>query len=570
MSIKKHKNLTFCLFLVLYLSCGTMKKQAYKEVVENNNCAIVTGHPEATKIGAEILRKGGNAIDASLATQLALAVCFPRAGNIGGGGFMIYREKSGNNYTLDFREKAPIQSSKNMYLNKSKEVIDSLSTYGHLSIAVPGTIDGIFEAHKQFGSLTINEIFNPAIQLAENGFCINEKQAELFNYYKNDFIKYNPNNNYLVKETNWNAGDTLIQKDLANTLRTIRDYGRDSFYNGLLTEKIINELGEKSILVKEDFETYQSVWREPIKCTINNYNIISMPPPSSGGVAICQLLEMANYYNFDIQKHNNVMYIHALSEMEKLVYADRAKYLGDTDFVQVPISDLLKKEYNYARFNSINFDSIYSSNNVEHGEFVLPPESEETTHFSIIDNEGNAVSVTTTLNTNFGSKVFVNNLGFLLNNEMDDFSSKPGSPNTYGLIGSEANAIEPQKRMLSSMSPTIVEKNNKLFLVLGSPGGSTIITSIFQTIMNIMVFNMDIQSAVDKPRFHHQWLPNHIFIEKNGFPQSTIDSLKSIGHRIKERSNIGHVNAILMNKKIKTGADKRGDNSGLELYVPIN
>lgn len=569
MSIKKNKTLIFCLFLVLHLSCGTMKKQAYKEVVVNNNCAIVTGHPEATKIGAEILRKGGNAIDASLATQLALAVCFPRAGNIGGGGFMIYREKSGNNYTLDFREKAPIQSSKNMYLNKSKEVIDSLSTYGHLSIAVPGTIDGIFEAHTQFGSLTINEIFNPAIQLAENGFCINEKQAELFNYYKNDFIKYNPNNNYLVKETNWNAGDTLIQKDLANTLRTIRDYGRDSFYNGLLTEKIINELGEKSILVKEDFETYQSVWREPIKCTINNYNIISMPPPSSGGVAICQLLEMANYYNFDIQKHNNVMYIHALSEMEKLVYADRAKYLGDTDFVQVPISDLLKKEYNYARFNSINFDSIYSSNNVEHGEFILP-ESEETTHFSIIDNEGNAVSVTTTLNTNFGSKVFVNNLGFLLNNEMDDFSSKPGSPNTYGLIGSEANAIEPQKRMLSSMSPTIVEKNNKLFLVLGSPGGSTIITSIFQTIMNIMVFNMDIQSAVDKPRFHHQWLPNHIFIEKNEFPQSTIDSLKSIGHMIKERSNIGHVNAILMNKKIKTGADKRGDNSGLELYVPIN
>ena len=569
MSIKKNKTLIFCFFLVLYISCGTIKKQVYKEVVVNNNCAIVTGHPEATKIGAEILRKGGNVIDASLATQLALAVCFPRAGNIGGGGFMIYREKSGNNYTLDFREKAPIQSSKNMYLNKNKEVIDSLSTYGHLSIAVPGTIDGIFEAHTQFGSLTINEIFNPAIQLAENGFCINEKQAELFNYYKNDFIKYNPNNNYLIKETNWNAGDTLIQKDLANTLRTIRDDGRDSFYNGLLTEKIINELGEKSILLKEDFETYQSVWREPIRCTINNYNIISMPPPSSGGVAICQLLEMANYYNFDIQKHNNVMYIHALSEMEKLVYADRAKYLGDTDFVQVPTSDLLKKEYNYARFNSINFDSVYSSNNIEHGKVFLP-ESEETTHFSIIDNEGNAVSVTTTLNTNFGSKVFVNNLGFLLNNEMDDFSSKPGSPNTYGLIGSEANAIEPQKRMLSSMSPTIVEKNNKLFLVLGSPGGSTIITSVFQTIMNIMVFNMDIQSAVDKPRFHHQWLPNHIFIEKNKFPESTIDSLKSIGHRIKERSNIGHVNAILINKKIKTGADKRGDNSGLELYVPIN
>ena len=535
----------------------------------DNNCAIVTGHPEATKIGAEILKKGGNAIDASLAIQLALAVCLPRAGNIGGGGFMIYRDNNGNNYTLDFREKAPIQSSKNMYLNENKEVVDSLSTYGHLAIAIPGTIDGIFEAYEKFGSLTINEIFNPAIQLAEHGFCITKKQAELFNYYKQDFVKYNPSNNYLIKEHYWAESDTLIQKDLAKTLKTIRDHGKDSFYNGVLTEKIINELGTHSILLKEDFETYQSVWREPIICEINDYKIISMPPPSSGGIAICQLLEMANYYNFDANTHNQVMYIHALSEMEKLVYADRAKYLGDADFVKVPINELLKKDYNYSRFNSINFDSIYSSNNIKNGK-LIPPESEETTHFSIIDNKGNAVSVTTTLNTNFGSKVFVNDLGFLLNNEMDDFSSKPGYPNTYGLIGSKANAIEPGKRMLSSMSPTIVEKNNNLFLVLGSPGGSTIITSVFQTIMNVMIFNMDIQSAVNKPRFHHQWLPNHIFVEKNGFIQNTIDSLISIGHTIKERSSMGHVNAILINEKIETGADRRGDNSGLELYVPIH
>jgi len=559
------KNTLFFLFLGLFFcSCNVFQKS--NSNLHHNNCAIVTGHPEATKIGAEILKKGGNAIDASLATQLALAVCFPRAGNLGGGGFMIYRNCQGTTYSLDFREKAPILSTKDMYLNEQNEIIDSLSTYGHMAIAVPGTVDGIFEAHEKFGSLTIEEIFNPAIELAETGFCITENQAKLFNYYKEDFIKYNPKNNYLIKSNNWKKGDTLIQTDLAKTLKIIRDEGKESFYNGVLTDKIINELNELSILSKDDFKKYNSVWREPIICEIENYKIISMPPPSSGGIALCQLLEMASHFNFKNAKHNKFKYIHILSEIEKLVYADRAKYLGDSDFVEVPISRLLNKDYNYSRLKYINPDSASISENINYGNLI--PESEETTHFSIIDNQGNAVSVTTTLNTNFGSKVFVNDLGFLLNNEMDDFSSKPGYPNTYGLIGSEANSIASEKRMLSSMSPTIVEKKNEVYLILGSPGGSTIITSVFQTIMNNLIFNMDIQSAVDAPRFHHQWLPDKIFIEKNGFKKNTIDSLNMIGHEVKERSNMGHVNAIIISDKIETGADKRGDNLGLEFYVP--
>ena len=566
--MNKNKLLIYLFFLICF-SCSTLQTtKSDLKLYSEKNCAIVTGHPEATKIGAEILEKGGNAIDASLATQLALAVCFPRAGNIGGGGFMVYRKSSGEKYTLDFREKAPINSSKNMYLNNENEIVDSLSTYGHLAIAIPGTIDGVFEAHEKFGSLPISEIFEPAIKLAERGFCITEKQAELFNFYKEDFDKYNPNNNYLVKKERWKVGDTLIQKDLAETLKIIKTNGRDSFYNGVLTEKIINQLEGLSIITKEDFKKYKSIWREPITCEIGDYTIIGMPPPSSGGIAICQLLEMTNYLNFEKLKHNSSEYIHLISEMEKLVFSDRAEFLGDPDFENIPILELLDKKYLKSRFENIQLNKATDSSKIKHGE-LLYSESEETTHFSIIDNEGNAVSVTTTLNTNFGSKVFVNDLGFLLNNEMDDFSSKPGHPNTYGLIGSEANSIKPEKRMLSSMSPTIIEKENKVFLVLGSPGGSTIITSVFQTIMNTINFDMDIQSAVDAPRFHHQWLPDNIYFERNNFLKNTIDSLTELGHKIKERSSMGHVNAILMYPKIATGEDKRGDNKGFELYVPI-
>ena len=551
---KKIVLIIICVSIGFFLSkiWATSNKQQY--------ASIVTGHPEATKIGELILAEGGNAIDASIATQLGLAVCFPRAGNIGGGGFMIYRTKDGESYSLDFREKAPKKATKNMYLDSIGNVIDSLSTHGVLSIGVPGTISGIFDAHEKFGSLSIEQLFNPAIELAENGFLINERQANLLNTHKKDFIKLNPKNKYLIKTGDWKTGDTLIQKDLANTLKIIRDKKRKSFYNGVLTEKMIKSLGGKSILSKEDFKDYKSIWRKPVKTKINNYEIISMPPPSSGGIALSQLLSMCFNNDLNNIKHNSVRYIHLLSEIEKLVYADRSKYLGDSDFYEVPIDKLLNKEYILNRLNKINFSKTNPSNNIKPGKLNYT-ESEETTHFSIVDFEGNAVSLTTTLNTNFGSKVFIDDLGFLLNNEMDDFSAKPGYPNTYGLVGSEANSIEPEKRMLSSMTPTIIEKNGELFLVLGSPGGSTIITSVFQTILNIIVFNMDIEHAVNASRFHHQWIPDLIYVEKNAFSKETLDSLKILGHQIKQRSPMGHVNAIHINHKMTTGADKRGSNS---------
>ncbi len=552
------------ILIVICVSLGFLLSKIIPNYNQVKYASIVTGHPEATKIGEYILNKGGNAIDASIATQLALAVCFPRAGNIGGGGFMIYRTKDGDSYSLDFREKAPKKSTKNMYLDPIGNVIDSLSTHGTLSIGIPGTISGIFDAHEKFGTMSIKELFDPAIELAENGFLINERQANLLNSYKKDFIKFNPNNKYFIKNSNWKKGDTLIQTDLANTLRIIRDEKRESFYNGIITKKIIKSLGDNAILTEFDFQNYHSIWRDPIKTKINNYNIISMPPPSSGGIALSQLLLM--FFDLDLNlKHNEVKYIHLLTEIEKLVYADRSKYLGDNDFFYVPTNSLIDKKYLTNRVKKINFSKPTPSANINPGELNYT-ESEETTHFSIVDSYGNSASVTTTLNTNFGSKVFVDGLGFLLNNEMDDFSIKPGTPNTYGLVGSEANSIEPEKRMLSSMTPTIIEKNNELFMVLGSPGGSTIITSVFQTILNVILFNMDIQNAVNAPRFHHQWIPNLIYMEKNSFSTKTIDSLKLLGHKIKERETMGHVNAIHISDKMYVGADNRGSNSASILF----
>ena len=424
----------------------------------NNNYlgAVVSGHPEATKIGIEILEIGGNAIDAAIGVQLALAVCLPSAGNIGGGGFMVYRDKNGDHYSLDFRETAPLNSNKNMYLDSNGSVVDSLSTYGGLAVGVPGTIDGIFKAHKRFGSVHINTLFNYAIKLAKNGFPITQKQAERFNFYQNDFTKFNTQNQYLQK-SHWNKGDTLIQEDLANTLTIIKEKGRSGFYEGEVAHSLIATIKENGIMTLEDLKNYQAIWREPITYNFGKYQLISMPPPSSGGIAISQLLMSLAHFDINTMKHNSIEYIHLLSEIEKLVYADRAKYLGDPNYYNVPLNKLTDYNYNKDRVKNIDLLQATSSNTISEGSFNHK-ESEETTHFSILDQYGNSASVTTTLNTNYGSKVFVNERGFLLNNEMDDFSAKPGTPNTYGLIGSEANSIEPGKRMLSSMTPTIIEK----------------------------------------------------------------------------------------------------------------
>jgi len=523
--------------------------------------AVVSGHPEATKIGIAVLQNGGTAIDASIAVQLALAVCLPNAGNIGGGGFMIYRSKTGESYALDFREKAPKKSSKNMYLDDDLNIIDSLSTYGSLAVGIPGTIDGIFKTHERFGVVAIDTLFNYAIRLAEKGFPISEKQAQAFNYYQKDFTKFNPNNNYL-QSRNWKEGDTLRQLDLSKTLTIIRDSGRKGFYEGEIAESIVETTQSHGIISLCDLKDYTSIWREPITLNFGHYKLISMPPPSSGGVALSQLLMMLSNFDLDTIKHNSSQYMHLLSEIEKRVYADRAMHLGDMDYYDVPINNLMDFEYNKKRAGEIDLKQPTPSNDILHGDF-LNPESEETTHFSITDKYGNAVSITTTLNTSYGSKVFVDARGFLLNNEMDDFSSKPGHPNVYGLLGSEANAIEPEKRMLSSMTPSIIEKKGDLFLVLGTPGGSTIITSVFQTILNVILYNMDMQTAVNAPRFHHQWKPEYIYIEEAVSSKSLVDSLLELGHNIKVRNSIGHVNAIRYdNGSVDLGADQRGDNSG--------
>ena len=531
----------------------------------NDTGAVVCGHPEATKIGINILEIGGNAIDAAIGVQLALAVCLPSAGNIGGGGFMVYREKNGNHYSLDFRESAPLGAKKNMYLDDNQIIIDSLSTYGALSIGVPGTIDGIFQAHQKFGSINMDTLFNYAINLALHGFPITQQQAERFNFYKNDFEKFNPNNNYLQKNI-WTAGDSLKQADLAKTLSIIKEKGRSGFYEGEIAHSIINTISENGVMTIEDLKNYQAIWREPISYNFGYYKLISMPPPSSGGIAIAQLLMTLANFRIDTIQHNSTEYIHLLSEIEKLVYADRAKYLGDPDFHYVPVNTLMNPDYNKQRAININLQKAKPSKFISEGSFEYN-ESEETTHFSILDQYGNAASVTTTLNTNYGSKVFVNKRGFLLNNEMDDFSSKPGSPNTYGLIGSKANAIEPGKRMLSSMTPTIIEKKDDLFLILGSPGGSTIITSVFQTILNVIHFEMDIMSAVNHPRFHHQWKPEHILMEQELYTKALNLKLRDLGHSIKTRKSIGNVNAIMLQKdSVYVGPDKRGDNTAQIIY----
>jgi len=523
--------------------------------------AVVTGHPEATKIGIKVLEKGGTAIDASIAVQLALAVCLPNAGNIGGGGFMVARMNNGEIYALDFREKAPIKSRHDMYLDDDGKIIDSLSTYGSLSVGVPGTIDGIFKAHEKFGTISIDTLFNYAIELAFNGFPITQKQARAFNYYQKDFKKFNPNNNYL-QSNNWQEKDTLKQPDLANTLKIIKKKGRNGFYKGEIAQSIIETISPNGIVSKSDLENYNAIWRDPITLDFQNYKLISMPPPSSGGIALSQLLMMLFYFDLHNLKHNSVEYIHLLSEIEKRVYADRSMHLGDMDYYNVPVQNLLNPIYNKNRANRINLKKHTPSDSISYGKVQLR-ESEETTHFSIIDNFGNAVSVTTTLNTSYGSKLFVNERGFLLNNEMDDFSSKPGEPNTYGLLGSKANSIEPGKRMLSSMTPSIIEKGDDLFLILGSPGGSTIITSVFQTLLNVILFDMDIQSAVDTPRFHHQWKPDYIYLERSNTFDSILQSLFKMGHTTKFRSSMGHVNAIMIDKNnVSTGADRRGDNYG--------
>jgi len=559
----RKKSILSFVFLLFISSCKVSSPGIYKYKKNDiaKNGMVVTAHPLASNIGKAVLQNGGNAVDAAIAVQYALAVCYPAAGNIGGGGFMIIRTKEGKVDALDFREKAPQLAHKDMYLDESGTVIPRLSLDGHLAAGVPGTVDGVFAAHERYGKMSMRELVEPAIQLAEEGFAITRQEAERLNSKKADFLRLNQGATIFVKEEQWKAGDLLVQKILATTLRLIQDYGRAGFYEGTTADKIVAEMKSgKGIISHQDLKDYKSVWRTPITANYKGYTIHSMPPPSSGGIALAQLLKIVEKYDLKGLGFHSKEAIHVMAEAERRVYADRATYLGDSDFFEVPIDNLLDDNYLTSRMENFNAFRATESASIEAGVFN-PVESEETTHFSIVDPQGNAVSVTTTLNASYGSKTVVRGAGFLLNNEMDDFSSKPGVPNFYGLVGAEANAIAPGKRMLSSMTPTIVEKDDKLFMVLGTPGGSTIITSVFQVFLHVAEYEMSMTEAVNASRFHHQWLPDQISIERDCLSPEMIDKLQKMGHTIKKRESIGRVDAILAlpDGKLEGAGDRRGD-----------
>ena len=555
----KHYQLLILTTLFLLTNC---KKQPEIGLI-TEKAMVVSARKEASKIGSDILKKGGNAFDAMAATELALAVAYPYAGNIGGGGFMIYRMNNGEIGALDYREKAPMNATKDMYLDSLGNVIKGKSTLGAMAVGVPGTVAGVFAAHKKFGTLPIEEIIQPVIDLAKQGVIVTKKQQKRLEKHTPNFRKANKNT--ILLDNNWKEGDTIRYSALAETLSRIQKNGRDEFYKGETAKKLAQFLQDNGgIITEEDLANYQAKWRTPVVFTYDDLKVISMAPPSSGGVCLAQIMNGIEPYKIEQYKHNSTEYIQVVTEAERRAYADRSHFLGDPDFVEIPQEKLISKEYSKERMKDFSFEKPTSSDDVSHGkvEFI---ESDETTHYSIVDQFGNAVSVTTTINGAYGSKLYAPELGFFLNNEMDDFSSKPGEPNMFGLVGAEANKIEPGKRMLSSMTPTIVEKDGKLFMVVGTPGGSTIITSVLQTILNVHEYNMGMQEAVNQPRFHHQWLPDVIRMEPNSFDESVKQRLKDLGYIIDETNSpvIGKVDAILVlpNGKLEGGADHRGDDT---------
>lgn len=534
---------------------GSIKKKAI-----SSKAMVVSGHPLASQVGLQIMKDGGNAVDAAIAVQLALAVVYPRAGNIGGGGFMIYRSGSGAINSLDYREQAPAAANRNMYLDQNGNPTRQ-SVEGHLASGVPGTVDGLFTAHAKYGHLPFTKLIEPAIKLAEQGFEITQDEAGRLNTNKPLFTKFNAANAF-IKADAWKQSDLLIQKDLAWTLTQIKEKGRSGFYEGPVAEKIIAEMKQGGgIITFDDLKAYHSKWRIPVTSIYKDYKIIAMPPPSSGGIALAQLLRMVEPYPLKAWGFMDPRSIHLMAEAERRVYADRSQYLGDEDFYPVPKDSLLDPKYIKYRMKDFDQDHATKSNSIYAGNFKLALEHFETTHISVVDKDGNAVGVTYTLNGNFGSKVVVDGAGFFLNNEMDDFSSKPGVPNMFGLIGAEANSIAPGKRMLSSMTPTIVEKNGQLSMVIGSPGGSTIITSVFQVFLDVAEWNMGMAEAVAASRFHHQWLPDEIMMETKTFNATTQAKLQAMGHSLRDIKYIGLVDAImkLPNGKLEGGADPRGD-----------
>ncbi|MDA7636942.1 gamma-glutamyltransferase [Flavobacteriaceae bacterium] len=557
------KNIILIVFSFFVFSCAEVYQPA-----------VVSARKEATQIGLEIMKNGGNAYDAMIATHLALAVVHPTAGNIGGGGFFVYRDQDGSSGTLDFREMAPGSAYKDMYLDVDGNIIPDMSTLGGAAVGVPGSISAIFEIHSKFGSLPIEELFRPAIDLSNNGYVVTEKQSNSLTGKLEDFIKINGNESLYSKR--YFEGDTIKNIKFAETLKKISEFGPKAFYEGEIADMIVRDVKKSGgIMTVDDLKNYKSVWRDPVKFKYKDLEVISMSLPSSGGILIGQILKSIEDYDIKSFGHNSVEAVQLMVELERRAYADRSHFMGDPDFMNLPVYELIDKNYVNERMKNFSWDKATPSSEVKHGNIIIN-ESDETTHYSIIDKYGNSVSVTTTLNNSYGSKVFVEEGGFFLNNEMDDFSSKPGYPNFYGLIGSEANSIKAGKRMLSSMTPTIVLKNNKPSLIVGTPGGSTIITSVLQTILNVYEFDMDIQDAVNAPRFHHQWLPDVVIFEEGGLDKVKDSILKSKNYFVislpiqmetggmSPRSSIGAVDAIFIDEKgnVSTGADFRGDDYG--------
>ncbi|NNC82841.1 MAG: gamma-glutamyltransferase [Flavobacteriales bacterium] len=524
---------------------------------------VVTAHPLATQVGLEVLQNGGNAFDAAVAVKFALAVVYPRAGNISGGGFMVFVDSETGPGALNFREKAPLQAERDMFLDADGEVIEDASTLGHLSIGVPGTVDGMVTLHREKGSLPWEDLMAPAIRLADEGFSLTEMEADKLNDHQVIFSLVNEQDMlWLHRGSPWQGGDTIKNPELKLTLERISQNGRDGFYKGRTAEMLLAEIRSGGgIITQEDLDAFSSTWMEPLVGSYRGHTVLSMPPPSSGGIALLQLLKGIESYNVDSMGHNTVSTLHLMTELERRVYADRATHLGDPDFWEVPDYLLLDPAYIQLRNSTIDMSRKTNSQDIKEGE-VDHIESVETTHFSILDQEGNTVALTTTLNGNYGSKVMVEGAGFFLNNQMDDFSIKPGHPNMYGLVGAEANSIEPGKRMLSSMTPTIVMKDDEVFLILGTPGGATIITSVFQNILNVIDHGMSLEESIKSKRVHHQWLPDRVIYEYGGLDYEVIEGLQKLGHRLETRPSIGRVDAILVDEECLIGVgDPRGDDT---------
>jgi gamma-glutamyltranspeptidase/glutathione hydrolase len=555
------RSVSFSTLFYFLIECSPEKSPEYTDHSQYFPQMVSSAHPLANQVGMETLKAGGNAFDAAVAMHMVLAVAYPRAGNIGGGGFLVYRTSSNEIGALDFREKAPERAHPKMFLDGKGNADNTLSRYGGLSIGVPGSVAGMVAMHERFGSKSWDSLLKPSIDLAQEGFPISRKQSTLLNQFQAIFKTYNDPNCILIKKEEWKAGDTLKNEALSLTLQQIAQKKNRGFYEGPVADDLVECIARHSgILSHEDLKNYRVKWRAPIEAKFLNYDIVSMPPPSSGGIALVQLLKGAQWMGIDSLEHNSIGYIHLLTELERRVYADRAEYLGDPDFTNVPQISLMDSSYISQRNKNIRWDTKTRSSDIKEGD-VQRIESFETTHFQVVDKWGNCAIITTTLNGNFGSKCMTQNTGVILNNQMDDFSSKPGHPNMYGLVGSEANKIEGNKRMLSSMSPTLVLKNNKPVAMLGTPGGSTIITSVFQTLLNTLVYNMDAQQAIDAPKYHAQWLPDIVYLEKGKTNEEQKAALRELGHSLDSTKYLGKLKLFwLKDGKWQVAADTtRGD-----------